>query len=126
MHFKKVMCIFIFIMFSLQVNADNWKPNQVGAFLSSKIARSITDIENSAYFSQYTYNRNPDSLALGAIAVEALLANGQITEALPIGLKIAKKTTIIKIMVGISLIILKNFADLVFVEFFRATRHFPK
>ena len=90
MHFKKVMCIFIFIMFSLQVNADNWKPNQVGAFLSSKIARSITDIENSAYFSQYTYNRNPDSLALGAIAVEALLANGQITEALPIGLKIAK------------------------------------
>lgn len=90
MHFKKVICIFIFIMFSLQVNADNWKPNQVGAFLSSKIARSITDIENSAYFSQYTYNRNPDSLALGAIAVEALLANGQITEALPIGLKIAK------------------------------------
>ena len=43
-----------------------------------------------------------------------------------IGLKIAKKTTIIKIIVGISLIILKNFADLMFVEFFRATRHLPK
>ena len=43
-----------------------------------------------------------------------------------IGLKIAKNTMIIKITVGISLIILKNFADLVFVEFFRATRHFPK
>ena len=41
-------------------------------------------------------------------------------------LKIAKKTTIIKITVGISLINLKNFADLVFVVFFRATRHFPK
>ena len=43
-----------------------------------------------------------------------------------IGLKIAKNTTIIRITVGISLIILKNFADLVFVEFFRAARHLPK
>jgi len=43
-----------------------------------------------------------------------------------IGLKIAKNTTIIKITVGISLIILKNFADRVFVEFFKAARHLPK
>ena len=90
MHFKKAIYFFTFIIFSVQANADNWKPNQVGAFLSSKIARSSTDIENSAYFAQYSYNRNPDSFALGAIALEALLANGQITEAIPIGLKIAK------------------------------------
>ena len=50
----------------------------------------MTDIENSAYFAEYSYNRNPDSFALGAIALEALIANGQITEALPIGLKISK------------------------------------
>ena len=90
MRLRKIIHILVFIIFSGQVNADNWRPNQVGAFLSSKIARSITDIENSAYFAEYSYNRNPDSLALGAIALEALLANGQITEALPIGLKISK------------------------------------
>ena len=38
----------------------------------------------------------------------------------------ARNTTIIKVTVGISLIILKNFADLVFVESFKAARHFPK
>ena len=90
MLFRKIIIILVFTIFSGQVFADNWRPNQVGAFLSSKIARSITDIENSAYFAQYSYNRNPDSFALGAIALEALIANGQITEALPIGLKISK------------------------------------
>ena len=43
-----------------------------------------------------------------------------------IGLKMAKNTTIIKINVGISLIILKNLADFVLVEFFRLVRHLPK
>ena len=63
---KKIISTLVFIIFSGQVYADNWRPNQVGAFLSSKIARSITDIENSAYFAEYSYNRNPDSFALGA------------------------------------------------------------
>ena len=43
-----------------------------------------------------------------------------------IGLKIAKNTTDYQNYRRISLIILKNFADLVFVKFFRATRHLPK
>ena len=43
-----------------------------------------------------------------------------------IGLKIAKNTTIIKINVGISLIILKNFEDLVLVKFFKLRRHLPR
>ena len=90
MCFKKIISTLAFIILSGQVCADNWRPNQVGAFLSSKIARSMTDIENSAYFAEYSYNRNPDSSALGAIALEALIANGQITEALPIGLKISR------------------------------------
>lgn len=90
MLFKKIISTLAFIILSGQVCADNWRPNQVGAFLSSKIARSMTDIENSAYFAEYSYNRNPDSFALGAIALEALIANGQITEALPIGLKISR------------------------------------
>lgn len=90
MVFKKIICIFVFIFFQTQVYANDWRPNQVGSFLSSKIARSLTDIENAAYYAKYSYNRNPDSSALGAIALEALLANGQITEALPIGLKISK------------------------------------
>ena len=90
MYYKKIIYVIILVIFSSQVFADSWRPNQVGSFLSSKIARSITDIENSAYFAEYSYNRNPDSFALGAIALEALIANGQIIEALPIGLKISK------------------------------------
>ena len=43
-----------------------------------------------------------------------------------IGLKIARKTMKISIKVGISLIILKNFEDLVLELFFKDTRHFPK
>ena len=89
MSLKKIIYVSIFFIFCGQVYADNWRPNQVGSFLSSKIARSITDIENSAYFAEYSYTRNPDSFALGVIALEALIANGQITEALPIGLKIS-------------------------------------
>ena len=90
MLYNKVIYVLTFIIFCVQAHADNWRPNQVGSFLSSKIARSMIDIENSAYFAQYSYNRNPDSLALGAIALEALIANGQITDALPIGIKISK------------------------------------
>ena len=77
MYYKKIIYVIILVIFSSQVFADSWRPNQVGSFLSSKIARSMTDIENSAYFAEYTYNRNPDSFALGAIALEALIANGQ-------------------------------------------------
>ena len=101
---KKIISTLAFIIFSGQVYADNWRPNQVGAFLSSKIARSITDIENSAYFAEYSYNRNPDSFALGAIALEALIANGQITEALPIGLKVSKDMPEITLAQYLSLI----------------------
>ena len=42
------------------------------------------------------------------------------------GLNTTIKTIKINNTVGISLIILKNFADFVFVEFFKAERHFPK
>ena len=42
---KKIISTLAFIIFSGQVYADNWRPNQVGAFLSSKIARSIADIQ---------------------------------------------------------------------------------
>jgi len=76
MSLKKIIYVSIFFIFCGQVYADNWRPNQVGSFLSSKIARSITDIENSAYFAEYSYTRNPDSFALGVIALEALIANG--------------------------------------------------
>jgi tetratricopeptide (TPR) repeat protein len=86
---KKILCILLFIFFHSQVLAKDWKPNQVGSFLSSKIARSITDINNAAYYAQYSYNRNPESSGLGIIALEALLANGQVKEAIPIGVKIS-------------------------------------
>ena len=89
MVFKKILCILLFIFFHSQVLAKDWKPNQVGSFLSSKIARSITDINNAAYYAQYSYNRNPESSGLGIIALEALLANGQVREAIPIGVKIS-------------------------------------
>ena len=86
---KKILCISLFILFHSQVLAKDWKPNQVGSFLSSKIARSITDINNAAYYAQYSYNRNPESSGLGIMALEALLANGQVREAIPIGVKIS-------------------------------------
>jgi len=86
---KKIICILLFILFHSQVLAKDWKPNQVGSFLSSKIARSITDINNAAYYAQYSYNRNPESSGLGIMALEALLANGQVREAIPIGVKIS-------------------------------------
>ena len=86
---KKILCISLFILFHSQVLAKDWKPNQVGSFLSSKIARSITDINNAAYYAQYSYNRNPESSGLGIMALEALLANGQVREAIPIGIKIS-------------------------------------
>ena len=86
---KKILCILLFILFHSQVLAKDWKPNQVGSFLSSKIARSITDINNAAYYAQYSYNRNPESSGLGIMALEALLANGQVREAIPIGVKIS-------------------------------------
>ena len=43
-----------------------------------------------------------------------------------IGLKIAKKTTIIKIIVGISLIILKYFDPNVFLSSLNAFKHDPR
>ena len=42
------------------------------------------------------------------------------------GLNITTNTINISKTVGISLIILKNFEDLVFVLFFRDLRHFPR
>ena len=90
MVFKKILYILLFIFFQSQVLAKDWKPNQVGSFLSSKIARSITDIDNAAYYAQYSYNQNTASSGLGIIAIEALLANGQVKEAIPIGIKISK------------------------------------
>ena len=90
MVFKKILYILLFIFFQSQVLAKDWKPNLVGSFLSSKIARSITDIDNAAYYAQYSYNQNTASSGLGIIAIEALLANGQVKEAIPIGIKISK------------------------------------
>ena len=90
MVFKKILYILLFIFFQSQVLAKDWKPNLVGSFLSSKIARSITDIDNAAYYAQYSYNQNTESSGLGIIAIEALLANGQVKEAIPIGIKISK------------------------------------
>ena len=90
MVFKKILYILLFIFFQSQVLAKDWKPNHVGSFLSSKIARSITDIVNAAYYAQYSYNQNTESSGLGIIAIEALLANGQVKEAIPIGIKISK------------------------------------
>ena len=90
MVFKKILYILLFIFFQSQVLAKDWKPNQVGSFLSSKIARSITDIDNAAYYAQYSYNQNTASSGLGIMAIEALLANGQVKEAIPIGIKISK------------------------------------
>ena len=43
-----------------------------------------------------------------------------------IGLKITRKTMKISIIVGISLIILKNFEDLELELFLRDARHFPR
>jgi len=71
--------------------AVDWRPNQVGSFLSSKFARSVTDIDKAAYYAQYSYNQNTASSGLGIIAIEALLANGQVKEAIPIGIKISNE-----------------------------------
>jgi len=71
--------------------AMDWRPNQVGSFLSSKFARSVTDIDKAAYYAQYSYNQNTASSGLGIIAIEALLANGQVKEAIPIGIKISNE-----------------------------------
>ena len=43
-----------------------------------------------------------------------------------IGLKMTRKTIKINIIVGTSLIILKNFEDLVLELSFKDTRHFPR
>jgi hypothetical protein len=49
----------------------------------------MTDIENSAYYAQYSYSQNTTSNGLGIIAIEALLANGQVKDAIPIGIKVS-------------------------------------
>ena len=89
MVFMKIFYLLIFIFIQNQSFAIDWRPNQVGSFLSSKVARSMTDIENSAYYAQYSYSQNTASNGLGIIAIEALLANGQVKDAIPIGIKIS-------------------------------------
>ena len=91
MVFMKILCLSIFIFIQNQSFAADWRPNQVGSFLSSKFARSITDIDKAAYYAQYSYNQNSASNGLGIIALEALLANGQVKEAIPIGIKISNQ-----------------------------------
>ena len=89
MVFMKILYLLIFIFIQNQSFAADWRPNQVGSFLSSKFARSITDIDKAAYYAQYSYSQNTAASGLGIIALEALLANGQIKEAIPIGIKIS-------------------------------------
>ena len=98
LNFIKILIISLWILPIKNSFSRDWIPNQVGAFLSSKIARSITDVESSAYFAKYAYNRNTESNGLALIALEALIANGQINEAIKIGIKVANK------MEGISLV----------------------
>ena len=91
MVFMKILYLLIFIFIQNQSFAADWRPNQVGSFLSSKFARSITDIDKAAYYAQYSYSQNTAASGLGIIALEALLANGQIKEAIPIGIKISNE-----------------------------------
>jgi tetratricopeptide (TPR) repeat protein len=91
MVFMKILYLSIFIFIQNQSFGADWRPNQVGSFLSSKFARSITDIDKSAYYAQYSYSQNTASSGLGIIALEALLANGQVKEAIPIGIKISNE-----------------------------------
>ena len=72
------------LVISNEALSINWKPNHIGSFLSSQIARSNIDIENAAYFSKITYEKNKDSPSLALIAIEALTSNGQIEEAIKI------------------------------------------
>ena len=89
MVFMKILYLLIFIFMQNQSFAMDWRPNQVGSFLSSKFARSVTDIDKAAYYAQYSYSQNTASSGLGISAIEALLANGQVKEAIPIGIKIS-------------------------------------
>ena len=73
MVFMKILYLLIFIFMQNQSFAVDWRPNQVGSFLSSKFARSVTDIDKAAYYAQYSYNQNSASNGLGIIALEALL-----------------------------------------------------
>ena len=91
MVFMKILYLLIFIFIQNQSFAADWRPNQVGSFLSSKFARSITDIDKAAYYAQYSYSQNTAASGLAIIALEALLANGQIKEAIPIGIKISNE-----------------------------------
>ena len=75
MVFIKILYLLVFIFVQNQSFSADWRPNQVGSFLSSKFARSITDIDKAAYYAQYSYNQNTESSGLGIIALEALLAN---------------------------------------------------
>ena len=52
------------MLLSCQALAKNWTPNQIGAFLSSKIARATTDIEAASYYAKFAYNRNTESNGL--------------------------------------------------------------
>ena len=100
-HFNKflqILIIFIYILLPYQALAKNWTPNQIGAFLSSKMARATTDIEAAAYYAKFSYNRNTESNGLALIALEALTANGQVNEAVAISSKIANKMPEISIV----------------------------
>ena len=76
--FLKTILILLYLFVPQQTLARDWIPNHVGAFLSSKIARTVPDIESSAYYAKYAYNRNTKSNGLALIALEALIANGQL------------------------------------------------
>jgi len=88
--FLKTLLILLYLFVPQQTLSRDWIPNHVGAFLSSKIARTVPDIESSAYYAKYAYNRNTKSNGLALIALEALIANGQIDEAISISSKVAK------------------------------------
>ena len=97
-NFFKITFVLLYLVTPQVSLSRDWIPNHVGAFLSSKIARGALEIESSAYYAKYAYNRNSTSNGLGLVAVEALIANGQIDEAISISSKIAKNMTDVSII----------------------------
>jgi len=102
--FVKLLIISLYLLPINYAISRDWIPNQVGAFLSSKIARSVPDVESSAYYAKYAYNRNTESNGLALIAIEALIANGQINEAIKISSKVADEMPEISIVQHINAI----------------------
>lgn len=84
---KLLFLVFIILTSFSSLNysfSENWKPNHFGSFLSTQIARSNLDIENSAFFSRIVYENERSSIALAIMAIESLTANGQIEDAIRI------------------------------------------